>query len=97
MLMDRELPESKRKRIRKIVYQHQDVRSMHDLRTRRSGSNVFIQFHLELDPEITLMDAHLISDEVEVKIRQIFEGAEILIHQDPEGYEEYHPDVPQPQ
>ena len=93
MLMDRELPDSERKRIRKIVYQHQDVRRMHDLRTRRSGSDVFIQFHLELDPEITLMAAHLISDEVELKIRQIFEDAEILIHQDPEGYEEYLPDL----
>ena len=94
MLMDRELPETERKRIRKIVYQHQDVRRMHDLRTRRSGSDVFIQFHLELDPEITLMAAHLISDEVELKIRQVFEDAEILIHQDPEGYEEYLPDLP---
>jgi len=93
MLMDRELPETERKRIRKIVYQHQDVRRMHDLRTRRSGSDVFIQFHLELDPEITLMAAHLISDEVELKIRQVFEDAEILIHQDPEGYEEYLPDL----
>ena len=93
MLMDRELPDSERKRIRQIVYQHQDVRRMHDLRTRRSGSDVFIQFHLELDPEITLMAAHLISDEVELKIRQIFEDAEILIHQDPEGYEEYLPDL----
>ena len=93
MLMDRELPETERKRIRKIVYQHQDVRRMHDLRTRRSGSDVFIQFHLELDPEITLVAAHLISDEVELKIRQVFEGAEILIHQDPEGYEEYLPDL----
>ena len=93
MLMDRELPETERKRIRKIVYQHQDVRRIHDLRTRRSGSDVFIQFHLELDPEITLMAAHLISDEVELKIRQVFEDAKILIHQDPEGYEEYLPDL----
>lgn len=93
MLMDRELPESEREHIRAIVYQNKDVRSLHDLRTRRSGSDVFIQFHLELDPNITLMDAHLISDEVELKIRQAFDGAEVLIHQDPEGYEEYHPNI----
>ena len=94
MLMDRELPEADRERIRAIAQQHKDVRSLHDLRTRRSGSDVFIQLHLELDPDITLMDAHLISDEVELDIAQAFKGAEVLIHQDPEGYEEYHPHIP---
>lgn len=91
MLMDRELPESDRERIRNIAYARKDVRSLHDLRTRRSGADVFIQLHLELDPDITLMDAHLISDEVELDIRKAFDGAEVLIHQDPEGYEEYDP------
>jgi len=89
MLMDRELPESDRERIRAIAYRHKDVCSLHDLRTRRSGSDVFIQLHLELDPEITLMAAHLISDQVELDIKQAFADAEVLIHQDPEGYEEY--------
>ena len=92
--MDRELPEADRQHIRTIAQKHKDVRSLHDLRTRWSGSNVFIQLHIELDPDITLMDAHLISDEVELEIAQAFKGAEVLIHQDPEGYEEYHPHVP---
>lgn len=91
MLMDRELPEAERERIRAIAYQHKDVCSLHDLRTRRSGSDMFIQMHLELDPEITLMAAHLISDQVELDIKKAFAGAEVLIHQDPEGYEEYEP------
>ncbi len=91
MLMDRELPESDRERIREIAYRHKDVCSLHDLRTRRSGSDVFIQLHLELDGEISLMDAHLISDQVELEISEAFSGAEVLIHQDPEGLEEYHP------
>lgn len=91
MLMDRELPEEDRQRIRAIANRHKDVCSLHDLRTRRSGTDVFIQLHLELDPDITLMAAHLIADEVELEIQKAFEGAEVLIHQDPEGYEEYHP------
>ena len=95
MLMDRELPEADRERIREIAYQHKDVCSLHDLRTRRSGSDVFIQLHLELDPDITLMAAHMISDQVEYEINQAFEGAEVLIHQDPEGYEEFAPHAQQ--
>jgi len=38
---------------------------MHDLRTRKSGSTVFIQLHLELDDSLPLIEAHRISDEVE--------------------------------
>lgn len=91
MLMDRELPDEERELIRAIANRHKDVCSLHDLRTRRSGSDVFIQLHLELDPNISLMQAHLISDEVEDDIRQAFDGAEVLIHQDPEGYETYEP------
>lgn len=90
MLMDRELPDEDRQRIRELANQHKDVRSLHDLRTRRSGSDVFIQMHLELDADISLMEAHLIADQVELDISQAFEGAEVLIHQDPAGYEEDH-------
>ncbi len=90
MLMDRELPEEDRQRIREIANRHKDVCSLHELRTRRSGSDVFIQMHLELDGDMSLMDAHVISDQVELEIRTAFSGAEVLIHQDPEGLEEAH-------
>lgn len=93
MLMDRELPEEERQKIREIANKHKDVCSLHDLRTRRSGSDVFIQLHLELDGDMSLMEAHHISDQVELEIQEAFAGAEVLIHQDPEGLEEYHPVV----
>src|SRR3546814_8052578 len=49
MLMDRELQEAERRRIREIVAAHPEVRDLHDLRTRQAGQTCFIQFHLELD------------------------------------------------
>lgn len=90
MLMDRELPSADRNRIFDIVMAHAEVHDLHELRTRRSGQDVFIQLHLELDADITLMQAHIISDDVERKIRDAFKGAEVLIHQDPEGLMEAH-------
>ena len=90
MLMDRELPTTDREHIHNIVMSHADVRDLHELRTRRSGKDVFIQLHLELDADITLMQAHLISDDVERQVRDAFKGAEVLIHQDPEGLMEVH-------
>jgi ferrous-iron efflux pump FieF len=90
MLMDRELPEDERKRIKDIVMTHPQARDFHDLRSRRSGADTFIQFHLELDPEMTLFTAHEIADEVEASILVEFPNAEVIIHQDPAGLEEDH-------
>jgi len=86
-LMDREFADADRERIKQIVKQHSDVISLHDLRTRHSGHRAFIQLHLELAPEMSLVDAHRISDEVEDAIRLAFPDAEVLIHQDPAGFE----------
>jgi ferrous-iron efflux pump FieF len=46
LLMDRELPDEDRERIRRIASSHPEVIDIHDLRTRSSGTHVFIQFHL---------------------------------------------------
>jgi ferrous-iron efflux pump FieF len=91
MLMDRELPDQDRAVIKEIVTAHKDVRSFHDLRSRRSGTDMFIQLHLELDPDMPLIRAHEIADDVELKIRKAFPNAEVIIHEDPEGLEEDHP------
>ncbi len=87
-LMDHEFPDEDRKRILDIAMAHPQVKGAHDLRTRRSGVQPFIQLHLELDGEMTLHDAHIISDQVEAEIIQAFPGAEVIIHQDPEGIAE---------
>ena len=87
-LMDHELPDKDRERIRQIVLEHPDVLDCHDLRTRRSGIDSFIQVHVEMDRSLTLLRAHEISDAVEARIREAFPHAEVLIHADPEGIEE---------
>ncbi|MBN4016406.1 cation diffusion facilitator family transporter [Rhodospirillaceae bacterium AH-315-P19] len=87
-LMDHELPEEDRARIRKIVRTHLEVKNLHDLRTRKSGITTFIQLHLELDGEMTLRHAHDVADEVEKNLAEAFPGAEIIIHEDPDGVDE---------
>jgi len=88
LLMDHELPNADRQRIIAIASAHPQVRNVHDLRTRSSGHDTFIQLHLELDPEITLAQAHVISDSVEQTINAAFPAAEVIIHQDPAGIAE---------
>lgn len=91
LLMDREFVQAERERIRRIVLEHPEVKGLHELRTRSSGVHPFIQLHLELDGGLTLTEAHRIADEVEALIRAAYPGAEVIIHQDPEGIQEQHP------
>jgi ferrous-iron efflux pump FieF len=88
MLMDREMDDGERDRIKLIVRSHPEVMGLHDLRTRAAGPDRFIQFHLDLKPEISLREAHRISDAVEASLMAAFPDAEIIIHQDPFGVEE---------
>ena len=82
-LMDKELPDNERNKIKAIVLKHADVASLHELRTRASGLNIFIQLHLEMDGELSLREAHAIADEVEKELQGEFPNADIIIHQDP--------------
>ena len=85
VLMDRELPEEDRARIAALVSAHKEARGLHDLRTRSSGVGVFIELHLELDPQLNLAQAHDITDAIERELRAAFGNAEVMIHQEPAG------------
>ena len=87
-LMDRELSDQERARIRAIAQAHPEVVAAHDLKTRVAGPTAFIQLHIEMDGAMSLLRAHQISDEVEGNLREAYPNAEIIIHQDPEGIEE---------
>jgi ferrous-iron efflux pump FieF len=90
-LMDREFPQDVRRKIKEIATSPAEVIDMHDLRTRSSGRDSFIQLHLELPSDISLMEAHRIADDVELRLRDAFPEAEVIIHQDPAGVDEDHP------
>lgn len=90
-LMDHELSEEERQQIADVVLAQKDVRGMHDLRTRKSGTTYFIQLHLELDDQLPLLRAHAIADAVEARLLKTFPCAEIIIHQDPASLAEPQP------
>ncbi len=88
VLMDRELPDEDRAKIKQIVRAQPHVRGLHDMRTRSDSDRVFIEFHLELDADMTLRTAHKVADAITDALHKDFPNADILIHQDPAGLEE---------
>lgn len=84
-LMDREWPEEKRLRFLEVIARHPDLCGVHDLRTRTSGNQDFVQFHAWIDPNMTVRQAHKVMDDIEARLHAEFPDVEILIHPDPEG------------
>ena len=87
-LMDRELPDEERARVRAIAEGHPEVAAVHDIRTRIAGPTAFIQLHIEMDGAMNLLYAHEVSDAVEAELHRAFPHAEVIIHEDPAGIEE---------
>lgn len=92
-LMDKEWPEEKRSRFLEVAASHPELAGIHDFRTRTSGTHDFVQFHVWVDPHMTVEEAHRVMDEVEERLLVEFPGVEILIHPDPEGHIEPHAEM----
>ncbi|AEG30861.1 cation diffusion facilitator family transporter [Thiomicrospira cyclica] len=82
-LLDIELPDEMRQTIAKIIMNQRGVEGFNDLRTYRSGPNVFIQFDLELDDRMPLVKAHHIAEMVTEKIQEVYPQADVIVHQEP--------------
>jgi ferrous-iron efflux pump FieF len=84
-LMDREWPEDERQAFLTAAGTYPELQGLHDLRTRKSGTSRFVQFHVWVPADWTVQQAHDRLDAVEEDLQRRFPGTEILIHVDPEG------------
>ncbi len=89
-LMDHELPDADRAEIVARMTSDPRVRGVHQLRTRSSGPYVHIQMHADLDPELSLEQAHEVVVDAENRVLEAFPAADIIIHPDPEDRAETH-------
>lgn len=83
VLMDEELPPDVSQHMLELACSVPGVLGAHDLRTRVSGNQWFVQLHLELPGDLTLSVAHGISDQAADAIHAAYPRAEVLVHADP--------------
>lgn len=83
VLMDQELAAELSERIHLLACAVPGVLGAHDLRTRKSGTHWFVQLHVELPGELSLLQAHALCEQVDAAIRAEFSRAEVLVHADP--------------
>jgi ferrous-iron efflux pump FieF len=85
-LLDRELPTEDRRHIEDAIRACSGVRAMHDLRTRHAGDRIFVEFHLEVDGQLTVKQGHAIGDLAEAAVVDLLPGVvEVTAHLEPFG------------
>jgi ferrous-iron efflux pump FieF len=88
-LLDRELPTEDRRHIEAVVRACAGVRDIHDLRTRHAGDRTFVEFHLEVDGQLTVDQGHRIGDLAEAAIIDLLPGiVEVIGHLEPFGIDD---------
>ena len=59
------------------------IHGFHDLRTRKAGGFRFVEFHIKVDPLMTVQDSHDISEKITVRIKEKFPHTSLTIHTEP--------------
>ncbi|MQG93140.1 cation diffusion facilitator family transporter [Pseudomonas sp. MN1F] len=83
ILMDKELPGDIGEGMVELVLGIPGVEGVHDLRTRVSGNQWFVQLHLELPGQLPLNAAHDLCVQASDVIRQRYPQADVMVHADP--------------
>lgn len=88
-LTDKQLPEEELTRLQGIVDSFDGkIIEAHDLKTRRSGANRHIEFHLSVCGKMSVQESHAICDEIEAAIEREFPRTLSTIHVEPCNHHE---------
>jgi cation diffusion facilitator family transporter len=87
-LTDEEFSKEDKEKVLQILKNNKDILGVHDLKTRHAGNKAFIQLHIDLNPSISLIDAHYISEKLSDELLATFPNGEVIIHQDPLGFDD---------
>jgi len=87
-LMDVSLPEEDVAWIGRLINDGwPQVHSFHHLRTRKAGSNRFVDFHLVVDDHMPVGEAHALSDQIVLAIKERLPETRVNIHVEPCEFE----------
>ncbi|MCX6701549.1 MAG: cation diffusion facilitator family transporter [Methanomicrobiales archaeon] len=83
-LMDQSLPKADELRIKEIICEHaSEYAGFHELKTRRAGPEIFINFHLVMPKELSVEIVHDLQDHLESDLKLEYPRSIITIHVEP--------------
>jgi len=83
-LLDVQLPPEEEAWIRQMIIDHRPIiHGFHRLRTRKAGNFRFVEFHIKVDPDMSVQESHRITEELARAIEGHFPSASVTIHTEP--------------
>jgi len=83
-LLDANLPVEEQAWIRNFIEENQStVRGHHDLRKRKAGHFRFIEFHIQVDPKMTVESSHRLAQRLSRAVKEHLANSTVTIHIEP--------------
>lgn len=82
-LLDGRLPDDEIEVVEDILRGDPRVLSYHKLRSRKSGGERHVDVHIQVDDDLSLREAHALTEDLEDAIRAALPGMEVVIHTEP--------------
>jgi cation diffusion facilitator family transporter len=83
-LVDVRLPEEEEAWIRKLIREYKaSIHGFHQLRTRKAGHFRYVEFHMLVDPQMSVDASHRITVEISASIEERFPNTSVTIHTEP--------------
>jgi cation diffusion facilitator family transporter len=83
-LMDHALPAAERERLREVIRANLPAGAQfHGLKTRRAGARRFAEFHLLVDGDLSVRQAHALADRIEAALAAAVPGLDVTTHVEP--------------
>ncbi|HNY51118.1 MAG TPA: cation diffusion facilitator family transporter [Smithella sp.] len=82
-LVDVHLPKEEENFIRDMILRETAIHGFHQLRTRKAGHIRFMEFHINVDPHMSVQESHHITRVLKKNIRDKFPESTITIHIEP--------------
>jgi cation diffusion facilitator family transporter len=90
MLVDTRLPKHELERLEQVLNSHPGVLGFHKLRSRRAGSHRIVDLHIQVADDLSLAEAHRLTEEVEEQLRRELPNTDVLVHTEPHEEEQKH-------
>src|SRR6056297_2762438 len=88
-LADSAPPESEQEAIKAQIRDHPSVHGIHDFVAYYSGHVIEVEFHAEVDRDLTVVEAHDIESELRERVREVEPVSDVHVHLDPAGLGEW--------
>ena len=82
-MIDKGLSDEDIRRIEGVLRTIKQIKDFHKIRTRQSGSMIFIDMHVLVDPKMTVKCSHDMTEKIHLKLKEIFGEVNSTVHVEP--------------